>query len=128
MLSPRELVRKLKEVKDDERHGGSAEDDENEQSDKLQPGKKTLGWERQGPSMEEEKRRKTLNQERYDPSYYFPILRLHFQRARVAVRSSMAEGLLLGDGSVIVQRLLNLSQVFLSLFRSGLVGDFLRVL
>merc|ERR1719474_1230831 len=36
--------------------------------------------------MEEEKRRKTLNQ------------------ARVAVRSSMAEGLLLEDGSVIVQR------------------------
>ena len=105
MLSPRELVRKLKEVKDDERQGGSAEDDEKEQSDKLQPGKKTLGWERQGPSMEEEKRRKTLNQARYDPSYYSPILRLHFQRARVAVRSSMAEGLLLGDGSVIVQRL-----------------------
>merc|ERR1719209_321369 len=36
--------------------------------------------------MEEEKRRKTLNQ------------------ARVAVRSSMAEGLLLEDGSLIVQR------------------------
>ena len=102
MLSPRELVRKLKEVKDDERHGGSAEDDEKEQSDKLQPGKKTLGLERQGPSMEEEKRRKTLNQARYDPLNYFPF---HFQRARVAVRSSMAEGLLLGDGSVIVQRL-----------------------
>ena len=106
MFSPRELVRKLKEVKDDERQGGSAEDDEREQSDKLQPGKKILGWERQGPSMEEERRRNNLlNQARYDPSYYSPILKLHFQRARVAVRSSMAEGLLLEDGSVIVQRL-----------------------
>ena len=71
MLSPRELVRKLKEVKDDERHGGSAEDDEKEQSDKLQPDKKTLGWERQGPSMEEEKRRKTLNQARYGTSHCY---------------------------------------------------------
>ena len=105
MLSPRELVRKLKEVKDDERHSRSAENGEKEQSNKLQPGKKTLGWERQGPSMEEEKRRKTLNQARYDPLYYSPILRLHFQRSRVAVRSSMAEGLLLEDGSVTVQRL-----------------------
>ena len=70
MLSSRELVRKLKEVKDDDRLGGSAEDDEKEQSDKLQPGKKTLGWERQGRPMEEEKRRKI--QARYDPSYYSP--------------------------------------------------------
>ena len=108
MLSPRELVRKLKEVKDDERLVGSSEDDEKGQSDKLQHGKKTLGWGRQRPSMEEEKRRKTLNQARYDhPSYYSPILRLHFQCARVAVRSSMAEGLLLEDVSVIVQRLVN---------------------
>ena len=108
MLSPRELVRKLKEVKDDERLVGSSEDDEKGQSDKLQHGKKTLGWGRQRPSMEEEKRRKTLNQARYDhPSYYSQLLKLHFQRARVAVRSSMAEGLLLEDGSVIVQRLVS---------------------
>lgn len=116
MLSPRELVRKLKEVKDDERQGGSAEDDEKEQCDKLQPGKKSLGWERQGLSMEEEKRRKTLNQARYDTSHCSLILRLHFQRARVAVRSSMAEGLL-EYGSVIVQRLVpcpQFSSVFLA--------------